>query len=153
MGDLDKILVTWALTLLSGIILLVIGQIITRAIIEAVHDQRKAIGEIADVLIYYGNVWANPGVDSPEEKTDYDKAQEAIRQKASLLRVRTYSIPKYGCLAGVGIVPKREDVLAASRELIGLSNSLHRKPPELSEDRNYERVEKIKKYLGLPEQL
>jgi hypothetical protein len=153
MGDLEKILVTWVLTLMSGIILLVIGQIIIRAVIEPVYDQRKAVGEVADVLIYHGREWGNPGFDTMEEKADFDKAQEAIRQKASLLRVRTYAIPKYSWLVAVGMVPKHEDVLAASRELMGLSNSLHRRPSDRLEDRNYERVEKIKKYLGLPEQL
>ena len=52
---------TIALTIISGLALLVLGQIIIRSFIEPVYEVRKMRGEIAEALIFYANLYTNPG--------------------------------------------------------------------------------------------
>ncbi|MFN6188908.1 MAG: hypothetical protein ACK460_22975, partial [Microcystis sp.] len=62
MSELFKIILTSSLTVIGGIIVLVVGQIITKFFIEPIHEQAKAIGEIAYSLTMYSNVYGNPGI-------------------------------------------------------------------------------------------
>ena len=59
MSEIYKILLTSALTLSGGIIVLVFGQIVIKFIIEPIQEQSKIIGEIAKSVIFYANIGAN----------------------------------------------------------------------------------------------
>jgi hypothetical protein len=52
---------TVALTILSGLGLLVLGQIVIRSFIDPIYEFRKLRGRIADALIFYANLYMNPG--------------------------------------------------------------------------------------------
>jgi hypothetical protein len=151
MSELFKIVVTSSLTILSGILVFVIGQVIVKFIIEPLHEQAKLIGEIANSLIFFrpvGTVWAphyleklqdiskQNDLDEPVRKLlteryqdltkrEWSRTEEAravLRQQASQLMGATHKIRVYWLWALLGVVPKREDVIVASQELIGLSN-------------------------------
>lgn len=47
-------------TVVSGTLVFVVGQIILKFIIEPIHKQKEIIGEIADALIYYANLYTHP---------------------------------------------------------------------------------------------
>lgn len=143
MTELEKIFLTSGLTIFGGVIVLIVGQILTRFFIEPLHDLRKLIGEIGDVLIFHANVFSNPGVCSKE---DNDKTSEILRQKASLLRTRTFVISCFWVFVLFRIVPSRKRLNDASRYLINLSNSVHRGNGLV----NSEHANKVKKLLGLP---
>jgi hypothetical protein len=61
MSELDKILLTSGLTIAGGFLVYVFGQIATRFLIDPYHEYRKTVGEIADTLVYYANIYMNPG--------------------------------------------------------------------------------------------
>ncbi|MCJ7635467.1 hypothetical protein MUP77_24145, partial [Candidatus Bathyarchaeota archaeon] len=61
MSELFKIVLTSSLTIFGGIVVLTMGQIITKFFIEPIHEQFRLIGEINDSLIYYANVYCNAG--------------------------------------------------------------------------------------------
>lgn len=82
MGETLQIILTSALTIAGGMSLLVFVELCTGFFIESIHEQKKVIIEINEALIYYAKLYMNPGSGSKEE---CDKAQEALRQKASLL--------------------------------------------------------------------
>ena len=151
MTELYKIILTSSLTVAGGIIVFVLGQIVVKFVIEPLQEQAKLIGEIANSLVFFANVGANvepyyyqklkevEALDEPIRKVlieryeqilknhwkKSDDASEILRQQASSLVGVTNSIPLYGFWSLLKRVPKYEDVLKASSELIGMANSTH----------------------------
>jgi hypothetical protein len=147
--DLFTIILTSLLTVISGVLVLGIGQLLTKFIIEPLHEQKKLMGEIANSLIMYANIGTGieeayikklEGVKEAEdeahkliierrqqlvrkewERTDNAKAH--LRKQASELMGTTNAIPLYGLWAFLLRRPKQKDILDASTMLIGLSNS------------------------------
>ena len=130
---------TSSLTVLVGVSVYVIGQILAKFFIEPIHEQARLIGEIAIDLIFYANVYCNPGGSAPEKM---DEASEVLRQKASLLRAKTHAVPWYVLFEVMRFAPKLSDIIKASGDLIGLSNSVHRGDP-VQNDRWRKEVEKL----------
>lgn len=108
-----------ALTVVTGVAVFVLGQIIQKWFIEPIQDQRKTIGRIANYLNFYANV--DPELSSPE---DMKEAKRNIRGLSSSLHESLTLIPCYWLLSTLWIVPKRKAVLDAASNLIGMSNTL-----------------------------
>jgi hypothetical protein len=135
MSELYKIILTAGLTILGGVFVYTRGQIISKFFIEPIHDQSRCIGEISDSLIFYANQYSNPGTGKLD---DMDKASRVLRQQASLLIARTHIIRWYSLFEFLKLVPKRSAVTEASKNLIGLSNSIHRGDPLVNGNRRRE---------------
>jgi hypothetical protein len=131
MSELFKIILTASLTVIGGILVFVVGQIIAKFFIEPMHEQFRLIGEIANSLIFYANVYSNPGSGKPDKM---DEASKMLRQQASQLMARTHAIRWYKLWQFLRIVPKYVDVIEASRNLIGPSNSIHQGNPMVNND-------------------
>jgi hypothetical protein len=149
MSELLKIVLTSSLTVLGGIIVFVTGQIVVKFLIEPFHNYKKLVGEIADSLVYYANVGPvvhdlylqqledaveleNPRSEMTEKRLKMiierdwermDLAQNVLRQQASQLMGATNTIPLYKLWAFLRILPKQEEIIKASSNLIGFSNS------------------------------
>ena len=133
------------LTVISGVITYVLGQLAVKLIIDPVQEMKKTIGQIALSLIERANVVANPGI---PQKEVIDETTKHFRQLSSQLQSHLYLVPCYKLTAKVFRLPVMENVLRATSYLIGLSNSLHR-----ADDRVYEtnarRAEAIHDLLGI----
>lgn len=151
MSELYKILLTSFLTVTSGVLVLAIGKIIEKFVIEPLHEQKKLIADIANALILYANVGSGieqdyiqrlSGVKEKEledaaeklrverlhqiirhEWTRTDNAKTHLRQQASELMGKTDAIPFYSLWAFLYRRPSYEDVTTASSFLIGMANS------------------------------
>lgn len=132
MSDLDKILLTSFSTICGGVILLVIGQLIIRFLLDPLSDLRKLIGEISDNLIYFANIYMNPGISGVELE---NVAQHELRKKASLLRAKSNALPLYNFFYFLRLVPSKKNIIVASTNLIGLSNSIHQGNPNINDER------------------
>ncbi len=110
----------WILTILTAVIIFVLGQIILKFIIEPLHEQWKVIAEIADALIYYANAFPT---DQESEKAK--EAHDTYRQLATKLQAKTKMIPLYSFLQRLNLVIDRSLITKAVRELIGLSNEVY----------------------------
>jgi hypothetical protein len=145
--ELFKIFLTSSLTIIGGVTIFVIGQIILRFIIEPILELNKLRGEIAFSLIFYANVYINPPANLvfPEDRKLLDNIQEVLRKLASQLCPRASVIPLFKIWELLKIVPNFDNFAAATTELIGLSNSIH----EPNVDFNKIRREKIKKLLNI----
>jgi hypothetical protein len=110
---------TAAITVVLGFVVFVLGQIAQRFFIEPVQEQRRIIGRIAYVVLYYANVMAL----APKQRQD--QASEELRKLAGELRSTLWTVPWYRLFQGVGLVVKREDIISASAGLVGWSNSVH----------------------------
>jgi hypothetical protein len=119
-SDVDKILLTSALTVVVGVLVFVAGQIVQRFVLEPAQELQKLRGEVGDALIFYGNVFGSGDIHERERRL---AMMEAVRKLAGRLRVQPYVIFGYGVLARLKLVPRRDDLLEASRLLIFLSNS------------------------------
>ena len=151
MSEIFKIVLTSSLTVIGGIIVLAIGQIIIKFLIEPLQEHAKLRGEIAEAIIFYGNAGSGieqyyfqklqetENIDEPlkklvreryEEliKTNWKKSDEAaikLRQQAGQILAKTFAIPCYGLWAFLGRLPSSKSIATASSNLIGMSNSVH----------------------------
>jgi hypothetical protein len=121
------------LTVLLAVLVYVLGQLIQRFIIDPITEQRKTIGEIANSLLYLGNISGvayakanNLPIGYPEEP---EKASSTLRLLAGRLRASLWTIPFYSLWSALRFFPSRNDVLMASRSLVGWSNSLYTGDP------------------------
>ena len=115
------------LTVLSGVITFVIGQLIVKLVIDPVQEMKKTIGQISHSMIEDANVIANPGVPSEEVMKETSKR---LRQLSSQLQAHLYLVPQYQKAAKIFGLPSIKKVLAASNSLLMLSNSVFRVVPD-----------------------
>jgi hypothetical protein len=140
------------------VLVLAVGQLITKLIIEPLHDQKKLIGDIANTLILYDNVGSGiekdyianlQGIKEAEDEVQKlkieriqqlvrsewertDKAKAHMRQQASELMGTTNAIPLYGLWVALLGRPKRDDILSASAKLIAMSNGADTKAGDIA---------------------
>ena len=113
----SETLLTFVLTILGGVSIYVIGQIVMKFLIEPVHELLHEIGRIGYILIRFANVYTNTGLGKRHQV-----ANRNLRMHSSLLRSKTHLI-KWHCLFSmVRVVPSKEDIQKASSLLIGISN-------------------------------
>jgi len=118
MTDIEKILLTSSLTILGGIIVLTLGQIIIRFLFDPLEKLKLLIGEISDSLIFYANVYTNPGVANATLATE---ARHDLRRKASLLCSRANAVNWYCFFSLIHVLPELKNIKKASSELMSLS--------------------------------
>jgi len=146
MTELQKIILTPCLTIFGGVVVIVGGQIIIKFFIEPIHDQFRLIGEIDFSLIFYANLYLNPGPGQTAEETEKrDQASQKLRQQSSQLRARTRAIQLHGLWEFLRLVLKRTDVMKASYLLMLLSHFPHQDDAL----KNHERQKEIQKLLKI----
>lgn len=106
-------------TVLAGTLTFVLGQLVLKLLVEPVHRCKSVIAEIASSLILGANVYANP-------KPHGDPRQEALalelRRLSSELQSSMHLVPWYRCTRYIFGLPNRENIVAASKQLIFLNN-------------------------------
>jgi hypothetical protein len=136
---------TVLLTVFSGVITFVLGQLAIKLLVDPVHDFRKTVADTALALIEYANVYANPGVAGSEIEKE---VSEELRRLSSRLNAQMYLIPCYPITAKIFGLPSRKKVVDAASNLIGLSNGVFQSASNLVLV-NVERADKIHKALGI----
>ncbi|OWF83708.1 hypothetical protein [Yersinia aleksiciae] len=107
------------LTVTSGVLIYVFGQLILKLLIEPVHDFKKSISKISYDLIFHANVLANP---RPYEDEKMQFVCKLMREHSSILHANMYLIPCYKYTSNFFGLPKEECVIEATKGLIFLSN-------------------------------
>ncbi|MEH2410809.1 hypothetical protein [Nostoc sp.] len=80
------------MTIISGVFVFILGQLILKLIIEPIQESRKTLADIAFALIEYANIYSNPGCADNELE---NKASEEFRKLSSRLNAQMYLIPAY----------------------------------------------------------
>lgn len=121
MSDLEKILWTSASTIFGGVILFVIGQLLSKFLIEPIQEFKKAIGEVRFNLAYYA-----PTIHTPisRDKERSDKAYDAIMRNSCDLLTKADAIPFYRFLPRQLILPIKH-IDRAAIDLRALTTYLH----------------------------
>ena len=118
------------LTVFSGVLTYVLGQLVLKLFIEPAQETRRTIGQISHSMIEHANVIHNPGASTPEAMNETSRH---LRKLSSQLQSHLYLVPSYEMTSRVFALPSREKLLAASKALIGLSNSVHRATDKIYE--------------------
>ena len=107
------------LTILAGAGTFVLGQIVLKLLIDPVQSFKVTIAEIANKLILYANIYANP-------KQMGDEKQEAmsqdLRNLSSKLQSNMHLIPAYCISSCIFGLPSKKQVATASKKLIFIHN-------------------------------
>ena len=150
MGDLEKILLTSVLTILGGVLVYVIGQLLSKLFIEPAYELRKTIGEVRFALSFHAPTIHTP-IGRNEESSN--KAKEALMKCSSDLFARLQAIPAYDRLSYIsrGALPPKTNIEEAAVQLRGLSTYVHEEGVTANESIEVinKRVEKIEKLLDL----
>ena len=143
MDDLTKILLTSSLTAIGAVAVFVVSQLLGKLVIEPIQEMKKLLVEVRYTLVFHAQVIFTPVDDRDSE----DKASEALRKLSCDLRSKMGSVPFYDYRARIskGFLPRKADAREASKQLIGLSNSVHTSPRP---DGNHNRIAKIERLLG-----
>jgi len=131
-------------TIISGVAVFVLGQILLKLIIEPIQDLKKEIATTLNNLIYYANIISNPNTNSPEK---YKETSQKLRQHASNLASKVSIIPFYILWVSLRILPPKENIFKAKTYLIYISNSLFQSKYN-DGMKNSEKSEEIQKLLN-----
>jgi hypothetical protein len=115
------------ITALLAVLAFVAGQALLRFVVESIQEQRRLIGEVSHALLFYAKVYHLKILKQPDEqrRAELDEARTTLRGLAARLQASLWTVPAYDTLARMGWVRKKEDILTASRELAGWSESLY----------------------------
>jgi hypothetical protein len=147
MSEVSKIIYTSVVTLIGGVILLVIGQLITRLFIDPLLKLRSIIGDIAFNLIYYANIMGNyDDTDTAPEKEKLKEAKNSFRKLAAEFKVAAYVLPCYRLFYWMRLIPSEKNILEATPNLTGLSNTGRTTSPESTERRLNHSALKVQRF-------
>lgn len=132
-------------TVLSGVLTYVVGQLTLKLLIEPMQETKKTIGQISHSLIEHANVIHNPGLSTNEVTRETSRH---LRKLSSQLQSHLYLVPAYDWTGKVFRLPTRTQIVSASKALIGLSNSVYRTSESVYEH-NTKRVVSICDALGI----
>jgi len=141
MSELIKIVLTSALTITGGILVITIGRIIEKFVIEPIHALRRTIGETANSLIFYANIYGNPSKETPEEREINEEVQKALRRLAAQLMARSNAVPRLRVCQFKILIPSHGSVKEAAGKLISISNYFR------TRNANDERIIKMRKEI------
>jgi hypothetical protein len=130
-------------TILSGVVVFVLGQFALRLIVDPLQEFSKIRGEINSTLIYYANFISNPGTGSSEKQ---NQISDNLRKLSGQLMASVNSIKLYMFLFRLRLAPcSLDDVVKSARKLIFLSNSVHQGHGR----ENSEAISNLMRYLKL----
>ena len=146
------------LTILSGVSVYVIGQIVLKFVVDPLHAQRETIGRVIDFLIQHETRYTHPGTEpnnpmirktgrSAEEwRHQLEETKYRARQLASELIFRTHAVPLYTAFQLLPGIRTRTEIRTAHNDLMTLSSSLLNKPV-YEGVKNRQRVDRIRTAL------
>jgi len=145
--DIEKTLWTSAATILGGVIVFVIGQLLAKFLIEPIHDLKKAAGQVRFSLAFCA-----PTIHTPisRNKERSDKAYDSIMRCSCDLLTKADAIPFYALLPRKAVLPIK-DIRGAATDLRALTTYLHETGEEASSHISEinKRVESIEQQLQL----
>lgn len=123
--DLGEAFFQALVTVIIGVSVYALGEVTVKFFIEPVNQLSETIGEVLDTLVYYANIYTNPfRAGEPTEMTDArGDAAKSLRQKATLLMSKATRVRWYSFASFFEIIPTKQRVEDAHREMIFLSNS------------------------------
>jgi hypothetical protein len=138
---------TFFATVLTGVLILLIGQYLLRLIVEPIHDQKKALARLMNALTIYKEYWLfkDQYKEDSQARNRLDQASDYLSEVAAQLRTTTKTIPFYSFWERIRVVRNRHDIDQ-------LVQSTLRWRAFNSKDDVYEMTARISTLLGVGEQ-
>jgi hypothetical protein len=80
---------TACFTIIGGVAVLAVGQIVLKLFVEPMHEQAKLLGEIAHSITFFANTYGNASLFDEDKVLD---ASNTLRKQASQLRASAWTI-------------------------------------------------------------
>ncbi len=143
--------------IISGVAVFIIGEIFIRFFLAPIHKFKEIKGEIASVLLFHANNYGKEyknladilGTTGGDERVineriesdkmwnnDLSKASDETRAVAAKLISVAEGIPFYNLISLIRVVPSKENIIKARKQLIALSNSFSTDQAVPSADRS-----------------
>ena len=106
-------------TVLSGVLVFVLGQIFLKLIIEPVYQFKKTRADIAHTLIRYAHALQNPKV-IPDDL--FREAYDKLRMLSGQLYADMELIPAYKLFRFLFCLPKTSNVYEGAKNLLAVAN-------------------------------
>ena len=120
MPDVVKPLFTTLATIVPATLIYVIGQILTRFVLDPIQEQARTVGRIAFVLL------ADADLHPETHKTErLDEASRGLRELAAQLRASRRVIPAYPFFASIRVVISKRVLLESAAALVHWSNAVY----------------------------
>ena len=103
---------------LSGVAIYVIGQLLSKFLIDPLYELKKEVGNIRFNLAFYAPVIHTPIGRTPEKS---EAARQALMDNSCSLIAKLHAVPGYTIVGR----PNRKDMEQAARLLRGLSTYVH----------------------------
>ncbi len=130
------------ITVLSGVFVFVLGQIILKLFVDPWQKQRECIANISNHILMYSYMYSSPGM---MDKEIINQVSNETRGLASELIASCSRMPFYKAMTFTKLVLDLKTVKEVQSNLIGLSNSMYKDERQ----RNDVRIEKIKDLLKI----
>ncbi len=134
------------LTVLSGILVFVFGQLFIELIIKPLRRYKEIKAKIAYNLVYYTNIYMNP-VTHKENENEVIRDERLTVQKN--LRMLAAEIGGFAYEKWFFNLPSKKKIYNVESALIGLSNSLVTENGDIVVEMAEDRVRIIKESLNL----
>lgn len=123
-SEFENIIWTASVTILGGVLVYVIGQLLSKFLIDPTQELKKAIGEVRFNLAFHAPIIYSPIARTPERS---DKAYEALLKSSCELLAKVDVIPFYRLLSRIsfGFLPPKRCIREAAKQLRGLSTYVH----------------------------
>lgn len=110
---------TSVLTIIGGVVVLVVGQMVQKGYVEPFQEMQKTIGEISSALLVYGN-----RCDHRINEELKQEATRAFRRLSGDLIGKRRVILHYGIFERLELLPSKGGIAEAAKNLVFLSNSV-----------------------------
>lgn len=124
MTEFEQIFITSGLTIIGGIIIFVIGQLINEFLIKPFLEYKKTIGIIDEELVFYSNVYTNSGDFGGNKYPIFFKASERMRRIASKFGAVYRKMVWRKFFLSLRLIVSEDDKNIIEQNLIFISNSL-----------------------------
>lgn len=129
------------ITVLSGVAVYVISQWYTEFVIRPIQEYKNLKAKVAKLLILYAHYYSNPqACESAENYPRWEAAAADLRELAS--EVAAFAEVKPFHLFVFFAIPTKKQLLNATSNLIGLSNSFF--ITKHAEERHYHYIEQCR---------
>jgi len=123
MSQILQIVITASATFLAGVILFVISQIITKAIIDPYVSYRETLSKVTyKMILYADHICSARPEDNPEKNL---KIAFEVRELSAELRATLTKVPFVPLLRWLRLLPDAKDFEEACGLLMRVSNSLN----------------------------
>lgn len=111
-----------SIAVVSGVLTYILSQLFTEFILRPIQDYKTLKGKVAKLLVLYAQYYANPASNADvEQHPQWSIASDDMRELAAEVAAFAEIKPQHWLVFYA--IPQKQDLLAASSNLIGLSNS------------------------------